>query len=100
MYIVPSENQLEKKKKKKKKKSQEPAAAANRDQPMTDVKGRSASKVEPKEQQSDGKPSQVRTFSNGLVIEELAMGKPDGRRATPGKQVSPSLLSKNFLGTG
>ncbi|XP_048137133.1 peptidyl-prolyl cis-trans isomerase FKBP53 isoform X2 [Rhodamnia argentea] len=89
-----SENQPEKKKKKKKKKSQEPAAAANGDQPMTDVKDRSATKVEPKEQQGDGKPSQVRTFPNGLVIEELAMGKPDGRKAAPGKQVSVHYVGK------
>ncbi|XP_048137132.1 peptidyl-prolyl cis-trans isomerase FKBP53 isoform X1 [Rhodamnia argentea] len=88
------ENQPEKKKKKKKKKSQEPAAAANGDQPMTDVKDRSATKVEPKEQQGDGKPSQVRTFPNGLVIEELAMGKPDGRKAAPGKQVSVHYVGK------
>ncbi|KAI6684197.1 hypothetical protein NL676_030110 [Syzygium grande] len=87
-------NQLEKKKKKKKKKSQEPAAAANGDQPMTDVKDRSASKVEPKEQQGNDKPSQVRTFPNGLVIEELAMGKPDGTRAAPGKQVSVHYIGK------
>lgn len=33
------------------------------------------------------KLSHVRTFGNGLVIEELAMGKPDGKRASPGKKV-------------
>lgn len=88
------ENQPEKKKKKKKKKSQEPAGATNGDQPMTDVKDRSASEVEPKEQQGDAKPSQIRTFPNGLVIEELAMGKPDGRRAAPGKQVSVHYIGK------
>lgn len=33
------------------------------------------------------KPSQVRTYPNGLVIEELSMGKPDGKRASGGKKV-------------
>ncbi|KAF8038396.1 hypothetical protein BT93_B1052 [Corymbia citriodora subsp. variegata] len=88
------EIQPEKKKKRKKKKSQEPAAAANGDQALTDVKNRSTSKVEPKEQEGDAKPSQIRTFPNGLVIEELAMGKPDGRRAAPGKQVSVHYIGK------
>ncbi|CAN1267234.1 Peptidyl-prolyl cis-trans isomerase FKBP53 [Linum perenne] len=40
------------------------------------------------------KPSKVRTFSNGLVIEELAMGKPDGKRASPGNQVSVHYIGK------
>ena len=34
------------------------------------------------------KSLQVRTFPNGLVIEELAMGRPDGKRASPGKKVN------------
>ena len=29
---------------------------------------------------------------NRLVIEELQMGKPDGKRASPGKQVSLCLI--------
>ena len=29
----------------------------------------------------------VRTFPNGLVIEELSMGKPDGKKAVPGNKV-------------
>ena len=33
----------------------------------------------------------TRTYPNGLVIEELAMGKPDGQRATQGKKVDSSL---------
>ncbi|KAI3816245.1 hypothetical protein L1987_15938 [Smallanthus sonchifolius] len=40
---------------------------------------------------SEAKPTQVRTFPNGLVIEELQMGKPNGKRADPGKKVSNSM---------
>lgn len=70
----------EKNNKKKSKKAQESASAAavNEDQPIINrVDG-----------PSKNKPSQVRTFPNGLVIEELAMGKPDGKKAEPGKQVN------------
>lgn len=42
------------------------------------------------EQKSQVRPSKPRTFSNGLVIEELSMGKPDGRKASPGNKVSPA----------
>lgn len=36
----------------------------------------------------------VRTFPNGLVIEELSMGKPDGRKAVPGNKVSMYYIGK------
>ena len=32
-------------------------------------------------------PRKPRTFPNGLVIEELSMGQPNGKRASPGKTV-------------
>jgi FK506-binding nuclear protein len=32
-------------------------------------------------------PFQTRTFGNGMIIQELEMGKPDGKRATRGKKV-------------
>lgn len=39
-----------------------------------------------------------RSFANGLVIEELAMGKPDGKRATKGKKVvSCFSFSRTFI---
>lgn len=40
------------------------------------------------EKTPEAKPSQVRTFPNGLVIEEIQMGKPNGKRADSGKKVS------------
>ncbi|XP_020241157.1 peptidyl-prolyl cis-trans isomerase FKBP43-like isoform X1 [Asparagus officinalis] len=41
----------------------------------------------------------TRTYPNGLVIEELAMGKPDGQRATKGKKVSVNYIGKLKNGT-
>lgn len=88
---VPGESQPEeekKKKKKNKKKIQDNEEGTNGDQTVTarEDKNKSTSDSEPK--QTDAKSSKVRTFPNGLVIEELAMGKPDGKRASPGKEVS------------
>lgn len=37
---------------------------------------------------AEGKLSQVRTLPNGLVIQELGTGKPDGKVAAPGKKAS------------
>ncbi|GJN27476.1 hypothetical protein PR202_gb15504 [Eleusine coracana subsp. coracana] len=43
---------------------------------------------------SKKKPLQTRTFGNGMIIEELEMGKPDGKRATRGKKVSVRYIGK------
>lgn len=84
---VPGKNSAEKiKKKKKKKKTQESEGKTNVDQTVSAMGNQ-----ELDEKQEKDKPSQVRTFPNGLVIEELAMGKPDGKRASPGKQVALCL---------
>lgn len=47
----------------------------------------SVDKIEDKE--VNDKSSQVQTLSNGLMIEVLEMGKPDGKVAAFGKKVSP-----------
>uniref|UniRef100_A0A5B7BEQ9 peptidylprolyl isomerase n=1 Tax=Davidia involucrata TaxID=16924 RepID=A0A5B7BEQ9_DAVIN len=82
----------EKKKKKKKEKSkkQETKANASVEQTVIDKDG-STMEIEEK---TEAKPFQVRSFPNGLVIEELAMGKPDGKRASPGKKVSVHYIGK------
>ncbi|KHN30631.1 Peptidyl-prolyl cis-trans isomerase FKBP53 [Glycine soja] len=50
--------------------------------------------------QTETKPSQVRTFPNGLIIEEeLFMGKPDGKKAAPGKKTNPIYHRLIFLAT-
>lgn len=83
---------VEKKNKKKKKKTRE-AEVASANQIATTVKNQNLSTSEKKgKEQTEAKPSQVRTFPNGLVIEELYMGKPDGKRAAPGKKVTHHLI--------
>lgn len=87
---VPSENLSEKKKKKKQKKqkkAQESDRNTGTDQTVSAVEEKKDPDSATEQVQTDAKSSQVRTFPNGLVIEEIAMGKPDGRRASPGKQV-------------
>jgi len=86
---MPGEDSSDKKKKKnkKKKKTQDSGATTN-DQAVSAAGGEAKSSLESEDKQSTAKSSQVRTFSNGLVIEELAMGKPDGKRASPGSQVT------------
>lgn len=92
--IVPGEN-LSEKKKKKKKTSQGNQVSANASVSQSGDKDTSTLKSE--EKQTAGKSSQVRTFPNGLVVQELAMGKPDGKRASRGKQVILSPLSFQLM---
>ncbi|KAG8381466.1 hypothetical protein BUALT_Bualt06G0124800 [Buddleja alternifolia] len=80
----------EKKKEKKKKKLQEITATPNTEEKPTDKKG----SVIEKQDKLDAKSLQVRTFPNGLVIEELVMGKPNGQRASPGKKVTVRYIGK------
>lgn len=82
-----------KKKKKKKTKESDEGGVASADQITRTVENQNLSTSEKKgKEQTEAKPSQVRTFPNGLVIEELSMGKPNGKRAAPGKKVSPILM--------
>ncbi|RDX95849.1 Peptidyl-prolyl cis-trans isomerase FKBP53 [Mucuna pruriens] len=84
-----------KKKKKKKKKTNDSEGVAAADQIATTVEKQNLSSSEKKgKKQTETKPSQVRTFSNGLVIEEVYMGKPDGKKAAPGKKVSVKYIGK------
>ncbi|XP_027161376.1 peptidyl-prolyl cis-trans isomerase FKBP53-like isoform X1 [Coffea eugenioides] len=86
-----TEREKEKKnKKKKKKKKQETPVSSDPGQTISDKIG---SKMEV-EEKAENKSLQVRSFPNGLVIEELAMGKPDGKRATPGRKVSVLYIGK------
>ncbi|KAL6838323.1 hypothetical protein ACP4OV_031827 [Aristida adscensionis] len=39
-------------------------------------------------------PLQTREFGNGMIIQEIAMGKPDGKKATNGKKVSVRYIGK------
>ncbi|XP_062184377.1 peptidyl-prolyl cis-trans isomerase FKBP53-like [Phragmites australis] len=75
------------KKKNKKKKTQE--ANKRENQAPTRLK----------ESESKKEPLQTRTFGNGMIIEEVAMGKPDGKKATSGKKVSVRYIGKLMNGT-
>ncbi|XP_051142840.1 peptidyl-prolyl cis-trans isomerase FKBP53 isoform X2 [Andrographis paniculata] len=85
-----SANKKEKKKKKKQNKEQESVPTPNAEGNLTDKKA----PVSKKQKKEEAKSFQVRTFPNGLVIEELVMGKPDGKRASPGKKVSVHYIGK------
>ncbi|KAF7813308.1 peptidyl-prolyl cis-trans isomerase FKBP53 [Senna tora] len=82
----------EKKNKKKKKKAKDKGVTSANQTPTTS--GNQNSTLEGGDEEMDARPSQMRTFANGLVIEELSMGKPDGKKAAPGKQVSVKYIGK------
>ncbi|KAJ8552765.1 hypothetical protein K7X08_020158 [Anisodus acutangulus] len=85
-----NEKDTEKKKKNKKnKKNQQDGKAA-----VTEVEQDKKNESQEVEENAGSKPSHVRTFGNGLVIEDLAMGKPDGKRASPGKKVGVRYIGK------
>ncbi|KAL3834582.1 hypothetical protein ACJIZ3_009318 [Penstemon smallii] len=86
----PTSEKKKEKKKKKENKKQESAATPNTEGKVTDKKGTAVEKQEKEE----AKSQQVRTYPNGLVIEEVAMGKPDGKRASPGKKVGVHYIGK------
>ncbi|KAG8082234.1 hypothetical protein GUJ93_ZPchr0014g47577 [Zizania palustris] len=75
------------KKKRKKKKTQK--ENTNENQTPTDLV----------ESESKKQPLQSRTFGNGMIIQEIAMGKPDGKKAFPGKKVSVQYIGKLENGT-
>ncbi|KAJ6761235.1 PEPTIDYLPROLYL ISOMERASE, partial [Salix purpurea] len=92
---MPGEDSSDKKKKKKKNKNKtQDSGTATKEQAVSTVGGEAKYLMDSEDKQSATKSSQVRTFSNGLVIEELSMGKPDGKRASPGSQVSVRYIGK------
>ncbi|KAL3647436.1 hypothetical protein CASFOL_008404 [Castilleja foliolosa] len=85
-----SEKKKEKKKNKKKNKQQESGSTPSAEVKQTDKN----EPVQEKQESKEAKSMQMRTFPNGLAIEELVMGKPDGKRATRGKKVSVRYIGK------
>ncbi|OVA07685.1 Peptidyl-prolyl cis-trans isomerase [Macleaya cordata] len=88
---VTDEGHSEKKKKKKKKKKSK-AQESDENAKKDDVEKKELT-VENKDKEKV-KPSKVRTFGNGLVIEDVKMGKPDGKRASPGNTVTVKYIGK------
>uniref|UniRef100_A0A0A9CZ30 peptidylprolyl isomerase n=1 Tax=Arundo donax TaxID=35708 RepID=A0A0A9CZ30_ARUDO len=46
------------------------------------------------ESENKKEPLQTRTFGNGMIIQEVEMGKPDGKKAAHGKKVSVRYIGK------
>lgn len=76
------------KKKKKKKTKKETESDKKSEVPVIEKKDSK------EDEKSETKPYQSRTFPNGLVIDELKMGRPDGKKASPGKKVSVHYIGK------
>ncbi|KAF4386586.1 hypothetical protein F8388_006541 [Cannabis sativa] len=77
-----SEGKKVKKKKKKKSKVKENGEVVNTEENNTFLKNKEA------------KPIQVRSLQNGLIIEELELGEPDGKVAVSGKRISVHYVGK------
>ncbi|KAK9143694.1 hypothetical protein Syun_013094 [Stephania yunnanensis] len=85
------QDNTEVKKNKKKKKKSKAQEGAN----VGDVVEADKNSIENKEKKAESKRSpQVRSFSNGLVVEEVKMGKADGKKASPGSKVSVHYIGK------
>lgn len=75
------------KKKKKKSKNRECKENINISEPLLPLEGKNRSSKVFEDKNVEAKPSQTKTLSNGLIIEELGSGNPDGKVAAPGKKV-------------
>uniref|UniRef100_A0A5B6YT91 peptidylprolyl isomerase n=1 Tax=Davidia involucrata TaxID=16924 RepID=A0A5B6YT91_DAVIN len=94
-HIAGGDQSEEKKIKMKKKKSKNRENEGNVIMDVTlstEEKNRSSMEFENKN--VDAKSSQARTLSNGLIIEELEKGKPDGKMAAPGKKLKVNYIGK------
>ncbi|CAH2077990.1 unnamed protein product [Thlaspi arvense] len=88
---TPVKSAEKKNKNKKKNNSSEEATVETKTNSSKAEKSKSGS-IE--RNQEDSKASQERTYPNGLIVEELGMGKPNGKKAAPGKQVSVRYIGK------
>ncbi|KAJ3679622.1 hypothetical protein LUZ60_017633 [Juncus effusus] len=64
-------------------------------------KKKKKSKISKKETEKDEKkqPKRIETFPNGLIIEEISTGRPDGQIANPGCKVYVNYVGKLQNGT-
>lgn len=84
-----AELQPEEKKKKKKKKRTNDEKDMNMEKPILSKDIKNGSAMDTENSSAEGQLSQVSTLPNGLVIQELETGKPNGKVAASGKKVSP-----------
>ncbi|XP_059312887.1 peptidyl-prolyl cis-trans isomerase FKBP43-like [Lycium ferocissimum] len=83
-----------KKKKKKKTKSQEENCMVNMDLPVLQENEMNRQSVDVEDKSQKVESTVIRTLSNGLIIEELAVGEPDGKLAVPGKKIKVYYTGK------
>ncbi|KAL9432511.1 hypothetical protein AB3S75_027529 [Citrus x aurantiifolia] len=89
-----AELQPEKKKKKKKRRTEEDGKDSNMETYPLSMDAMSGSVMVTENSSAEGKLSQLRTLPNGLVIQNLGTGKPDGKVAAPGKKISVLYTGK------
>ncbi|XP_052206792.1 peptidyl-prolyl cis-trans isomerase FKBP53-like [Diospyros lotus] len=88
-------DQYESKKSRKKKNSKLHENEGNLDTEISSLSGKERrSLVELKEKKVEDKSSQLRTLPSGLVIEDIQMGKSDGKTAAPGKKIKVHFIGK------
>ncbi|KAJ4718953.1 Peptidylprolyl isomerase [Melia azedarach] len=83
-----AELQPEEKKKKKKKKRTNDEKDMNMEKPILSKDIKNGSAMDTENSSAEGQLSQVSTLPNGLVIQELETGKPNGKVAASGKKIS------------
>lgn len=92
------ENQLEEmkslKKRQKKNKTKEKGVNMNAQLPVSSVEELDRSIMESDDKDAEAEASRVRNLSNGLVIQELEVGKPNGKIASTGKKVTIHYTGK------
>ncbi|CAM6030181.1 unnamed protein product [Sphagnum balticum] len=71
-----------------------PTKVAAKAQPKTPIEKRVGAEQVTVEKPSKKEGSTMKKYPNGLEIENIAMGKPDGKQAKPGKRVSMHYIGK------
>lgn len=91
-----SEGKKKKKKKNKKAKTGEatPQAAGEKPNGEAAKPATPAAKAEEKDTTPKKGATTVKKHPNGLEVEQLAIGKPDGKKAVPGKKVAMKYIGK------
>ncbi|KAK9665627.1 hypothetical protein RND81_14G124700 [Saponaria officinalis] len=85
---------------KKKKKKNKKKSKIEKDETVADVEQNFAeedkkiSKAVTETKQAKDTPAKLKTFANGLIIEDLVMGKPNAKTASRGKKVSVRYIGK------
>lgn len=88
--------QLDKKlkKKKKKKTNSQEDCVVNMDLPVLQENEMNRQSVDVEDKSLKVTSTVIKTLSNGLIIEELAVGEPDGKLAAPGKKIKVHYTGK------